>query len=157
MHILLHLVQTNGDWLDLANHKNISADIAPTAGQMASQPPRCEAERVKGEAAKARLLALLNAGKFSLSAGLRDEDKYGRKLRSVTRAGRSLGDTLVNEDLAPALGRCQTRMVRLRIRERIVTGWPKPPRGFGERERVEPCAEGVAPKPVMTFPISSPM
>lgn len=63
-------------------------------------PPRCEAERVKGEDAKARLLALLNAGKFSLSAGLRDEDKYGRKLRTVTRAGRSLGDTLVNEGLA---------------------------------------------------------
>ncbi len=63
-------------------------------------PPRCEAERIKGEAAKVRLLALLNAGKFSLSAGLRDEDKYGRKLRTVTRAGHSLGDTLVNEGLA---------------------------------------------------------
>ena len=63
-------------------------------------PPRCQAERIKGEAAKARLLVLLNAGKFSLSAGLRDEDKYGRKLRTVTRAGRSLGDTLVNEGLA---------------------------------------------------------
>lgn len=63
-------------------------------------PPRCEAERIKGEAAKARLLALLNGGKFSLSAGLRDEDKYGRKLRTVTRAGRSLGDALVDEGLA---------------------------------------------------------
>ncbi len=63
-------------------------------------PPRCEAERIKGEAAKARLLALLNAGKFSLSAGWRDEDKYGRKLRIVTRAGRSLGATLVDEGLA---------------------------------------------------------
>lgn len=63
-------------------------------------PPRCEAERIKGEAAKARLLALLNAGEFSLSAGLRDEDKYGRKLRTVTRAGRSLGATLVDEGLA---------------------------------------------------------
>ncbi|WEX91435.1 thermonuclease family protein (plasmid) [Sinorhizobium garamanticum] len=63
-------------------------------------PPRCEAERIKGEAAKARLLALLNAGTFSLSTGLRDEDKYGRKLRTVTRAGRSLGSTLVHEGLA---------------------------------------------------------
>ncbi|NRP75609.1 hypothetical protein ILFOPFJJ_06532 [Ensifer psoraleae] len=43
-------------------------------------PPRCEAERIKGEEAKARLLALLNEGRFSLSPGLRDEDKYGRKL-----------------------------------------------------------------------------
>lgn len=63
-------------------------------------PPRCEAERIKGEAAKARLLALLNDGKFSLSAGLRDGDKYGRKLRTVMRAGRSLGATLVDEGLA---------------------------------------------------------
>ena len=60
----------------------------------------CEAERMKGEAAKASLLALLNAGTFSLSTGLRDEDKYGRKLRTVTRAGRSLGDALVDEGLA---------------------------------------------------------
>lgn len=63
-------------------------------------PPRCEAERIKGEAAKARLLALLNDGKFSLSAGLRDEDKYGRKLRTVTRAGRSIGSALIDEGLA---------------------------------------------------------
>lgn len=63
-------------------------------------PPRCEAERIKGEAAKARLLALLNAGTFSLSAGFRDEDKYGRKLRTVTRAGNSLGAVLVEEGLA---------------------------------------------------------
>jgi len=63
-------------------------------------PPRCEAERVKGEAAKARLLALLKAGKFSLLAGIRDEDKYGRKLRTVSRDGRSLCDVLVAEGLA---------------------------------------------------------
>lgn len=63
-------------------------------------PPRCEAERVRGEAAKSRLLALLNAGKFSLAAGFRDEDKYGRKLRTVTRARKSLGEVLVQEGLA---------------------------------------------------------
>lgn len=63
-------------------------------------PPRCEAERIKGEEPKARLLALLNAGTFSLPTGSRDEDKYGRKLRTVTRAGRSLGSTLVHEGLA---------------------------------------------------------
>jgi endonuclease YncB( thermonuclease family) len=63
-------------------------------------PPRCEAERIKGEAAKSRLLALLNAGKFSLVAGFRDEDKYGRKLRTVSRAGKSLGDVLIKEGLA---------------------------------------------------------
>ena len=63
-------------------------------------PPRCEAERIKGEAAKARLLALLNGGNFSLTAGWRDEDKYGRKLRTVTRSGHSIGDTLIDEGLA---------------------------------------------------------
>ncbi|APO77271.1 nuclease SNase-like protein (plasmid) [Rhizobium etli 8C-3] len=63
-------------------------------------PPRCEAERIKGEAAKSRLLTLLNAGKFSLAAGFRDEDKYGRKLRTVSRAGNSLGDVLIDEGLA---------------------------------------------------------
>ncbi|WP_326492246.1 thermonuclease family protein [Rhizobium leguminosarum] len=63
-------------------------------------PPRCVAERIKGEAAKSRLLDLLNAGTFSLSAGFRDEDKYGRKLRTVTRAGNSLGAVLTQEGLA---------------------------------------------------------
>ncbi|WP_418889604.1 thermonuclease family protein [Rhizobium laguerreae] len=63
-------------------------------------PPRCEVERIKGEAAKSRLLTLLNAGKFSLAAGFRDEDKYGRKLRTVSRAGNSLGDVLIDEGLA---------------------------------------------------------
>ena len=63
-------------------------------------PPRCEAERIKGEAAKTRLLTLLNGGNFSLAAGWRDEDKYGRKLRTVTRSGHSIGETLVEEGLA---------------------------------------------------------
>lgn len=63
-------------------------------------PPRCSAERVKGEAAKARLLVLLNAGTFSLVAGYRDEDQYGRKLRTVMRRGQSIGGMLVEEQLA---------------------------------------------------------
>ncbi len=63
-------------------------------------PPRCEAERVKGEAAKRRLQELLNAGPFSMVAGWRDEDQYGRKLRMVTRDGRSIGEVLVGEGLA---------------------------------------------------------
>ncbi|EPE93888.1 thermonuclease family protein [Rhizobium grahamii] len=80
-------------------------------------PPRCEAERIKGEAAKARLLTLLNAGRFSMSSGLRDENKYGRKLRNVTREGRSLRDRLIDEGLA----RRKTFIVRVRSCERIVT------------------------------------
>ncbi|RWJ39806.1 MAG: thermonuclease family protein [Mesorhizobium sp.] len=63
-------------------------------------PPRCDAERVKGEAAKRRLRDLLNAGKFSLVAGWRDEDRHGRKLRTVTRNGHSIGETLIAEGLA---------------------------------------------------------
>ncbi|GLS35282.1 hypothetical protein GCM10010869_08700 [Mesorhizobium tianshanense] len=63
-------------------------------------PPRCEAERLKGEAAKRRLRELLNAGPFSLVAGWRDEDQHGRKLRTVTRDGRSIGDTMIDEGLA---------------------------------------------------------
>lgn len=62
-------------------------------------PPRCAHERELGEAAKHRLRALLNAGPFSLRAGSRDEDPFGRKLRTVVRAGRSIGERLVAEGL----------------------------------------------------------
>lgn len=34
-HFATRFVDDNGEWLDLVNHKNISSDIAPTAGQMA--------------------------------------------------------------------------------------------------------------------------
>jgi pyruvate/2-oxoglutarate/acetoin dehydrogenase E1 component/TPP-dependent pyruvate/acetoin dehydrogenase alpha subunit len=33
-HFATRMVNENGDWLDLANCKNVSSDIAPTAGQM---------------------------------------------------------------------------------------------------------------------------
>jgi len=33
-HFSLPFVDENGDWLDLVNRKNVSADVAPTAGQM---------------------------------------------------------------------------------------------------------------------------
>src|SRR5215213_3235593 len=33
-HFATKLVDGNGDWLDLTKSKNVSADIAPTAGQM---------------------------------------------------------------------------------------------------------------------------
>ena len=33
-HFATKMVNENGEWLDLANHKNVSSDIAPTAGQM---------------------------------------------------------------------------------------------------------------------------
>lgn len=64
-------------------------------------PPRCEYERELGYRARDRLLVLLNEGPFELRATARtDEDRYGRKLRSVWRDGQSLGAILVDEGLA---------------------------------------------------------
>jgi len=62
--------------------------------------PHCPAERQVGDLARDRLLALLNDGEFSLTAGWRDEDRYGRKLRTIWRSGKSLGEHLVEEGLA---------------------------------------------------------
>jgi endonuclease YncB( thermonuclease family) len=63
---------------------------------------RCADESARAARATARLRALLGAGPFELRplADGRDEDIYGRKLRIVTRYGRSLGDQLVAEGLA---------------------------------------------------------
>ena len=62
--------------------------------------PRCEDEKVVGEIARDRLLELLNAGGFSLRSGWRNTDRYGRKLRTITRKDESLGEMLVEEGLA---------------------------------------------------------
>lgn len=59
--------------------------------------PKCETEMRRGQAAKLRLLNLLNAAPFSMTSGFLDEDKYGRKLRTVYRKGQSLGEQLVSE------------------------------------------------------------
>lgn len=62
---------------------------------------RCDYELDLGRRATARLIDLLNAGAFSLaSPEARDADRFERKLRIVTRGGRSLGDVLVQEGLA---------------------------------------------------------
>jgi micrococcal nuclease len=62
--------------------------------------PGCAQEEALGKAATGRLVALLNQGPFSLAAGKRDQDRYGRLLRTVTRDGASVGVTLVREGLA---------------------------------------------------------
>ncbi len=64
--------------------------------------PECSYEARLGAQATERLIALLNEGPFSLQPGGdgRDQDRYGRALRIVTRDGRSLGTTLVDEGLA---------------------------------------------------------
>ena len=73
--------------------------------------PACTEEARTGELAKSRLRDLLNAGRFSLVFGARDEDRFGRKLRVVSRDNASLGEDLVREGLArrwgdPDLGWC---------------------------------------------------
>ena len=60
----------------------------------------CAAEQALGDRATRRMSALLNAGPFELQPYARDTDQYGRKLRVVTRDGRSLGQILVAEGLA---------------------------------------------------------
>ena len=60
----------------------------------------CAAEKALGGRATARMQQLLNAGPFELQPYQRDQDQYGRKLRIVSRDGRSLGQTLVSEGLA---------------------------------------------------------
>jgi len=62
---------------------------------------RCAEERRLAALATERMEALLGEGPFELSPiPGRDEDVYGRKLRIVSRSGRSLGDVLVAEGLA---------------------------------------------------------
>lgn len=86
----------DGDTIWLKGEKIRIADInTPKVGS-----PDCPAERALGERATSRLTSLLNEGGFSLETIDRDEDTYGRKLRIVTRAGKSLGGTLVAEGLA---------------------------------------------------------
>ncbi len=86
----------DGDTFWLAGEKYRFAGIdAPE-----THPARCADEQARGDAATVRLQALLNAGAFSLRSIDRDTDRYGRKLRDVTRGGVSLGDVLIAEGLA---------------------------------------------------------
>ncbi len=86
----------DGDTFWLRGEKIRIADIdTPEISQ-----PACEAELRRGEAARDRLLVLLNDGPFELRAFGRNRDRNGRKLRVVVRNGNSLGDQLVAEGLA---------------------------------------------------------
>jgi endonuclease YncB( thermonuclease family) len=66
--------------------------------------PKCAREAELGSRATGRLLAMLNAGPFTLAPNgdgtRRDRDRYGRLLRTVTRNGDSVGGELVREGLA---------------------------------------------------------
>jgi endonuclease YncB( thermonuclease family) len=87
----------DGDTIWYRHQKIRLADInAPEVSE-----PQCDAELDLGEKATDRLIVLLNPGPFSLvPLPDRDEDVYGRKLRTITRGGKSLGAVLVAEGLA---------------------------------------------------------
>ena len=89
----------DGDTFWLKGTKYRIADI--NAPEVSS--PQCGSEADLGERATVRLIALLNAGAFSLRSIDRDADKFGRKLRVVTRRDQSLGEALVSEGLAERL------------------------------------------------------
>ncbi len=63
--------------------------------------PKCSSEAALGAKATSRLIELMNKGTITVvNNGGRDEDKYGRKLRIIESAGKSVGATLVEEGLA---------------------------------------------------------
>jgi endonuclease YncB( thermonuclease family) len=61
---------------------------------------KCTSEAALGARATKRLLELMNAGRFEVvHHGGRDEDRYGRKLRTIKRDGRSVSEALIAEGL----------------------------------------------------------
>ena len=86
----------DGDTFWLNGEKVRIADINAPETHSAG----CPAEQTLGDRATRRLIALLNAGPFELAIEGRATDRYGRSLRVVRRAGRSLGAELVSEGLA---------------------------------------------------------
>ena len=86
----------DGDTLWINGEKVRVADIdAPE-----THPPRCAREADLGRRATYRLHDLVNAGPFAIFPVARESGRYGRKLRVLSRSGRSLGDMLVSEGLA---------------------------------------------------------
>lgn len=86
----------DGDTFWLKGEKVRIADInTPEVSE-----PQCPAEAALGAKATQRLIELLNGGGFSMETVDRDEDRFGRKLRIVTRGGDSLGEVMVTEGLA---------------------------------------------------------
>ena len=62
--------------------------------------PECASEARLGARATDALIVQLNAGPFALERIDRDEDRYGRKLRRVTRGGESVGEAMVGAGVA---------------------------------------------------------
>ena len=62
--------------------------------------PRCTSEARLGARATDALIVQLNAGPFALETIDRNEDRYGRKLRRVTRGVESVGEAMVGAGVA---------------------------------------------------------
>lgn len=86
----------DGDTFRMAGARIRIADIDTPE----THPAHCAQEAELGAAATRRLQALLNSGEVALASADRDTDRYGRKLRIVSVAGRGVGETLVAEGLA---------------------------------------------------------
>lgn len=86
----------DGDTFWFAGEKYRIADIDTPE----THPARCAEEARLGSAATQRLQIWMNTGAFSLESAGRDTDRYGRKLRIVSRGGTSVADTLIGEGLA---------------------------------------------------------
>lgn len=86
----------DGDTFWFAGDKYRVADIDTPE----THPARCAEEAALGDAATGRLREWLNDGAFTLESADRDTDRYGRKLRIVTRGGTSVGSVLIAEGLA---------------------------------------------------------
>jgi endonuclease YncB( thermonuclease family) len=69
-----------------------------------THPPRCAREEELGEAATAKLRALLNSGAVTMTPIDRDRDTYGRLLRNVQVGGQDIGEALIAEGLAREYG-----------------------------------------------------
>lgn len=85
----------DGDTFDVGGQRIRIADI-----DTPEVKGPCAYERQLAARATTRMAELLGAGAFELHPIDRETDQYGRKLRVVTRDGRSLGDQMVAEGLA---------------------------------------------------------
>jgi endonuclease YncB( thermonuclease family) len=69
-----------------------------------THPPHCDTEARLGEAATAKLQALLNSGAVTMSSIDRDRDVYGRRLRNVAVDGADVGAAMVGAGVARDYG-----------------------------------------------------
>lgn len=89
------VIVIDGDTFDYGGERIRIADI-----DTPEVKGHCPYETALAAKATERMAALLGQGPFELTPVERDEDRFGRKLRIVTRGGHSLGDQLVAEGLA---------------------------------------------------------